>query len=110
MRAGGRCQRATSAVLLSLIVLGCEHGAGGQSPPLRASAGANPATAARFELARVVAELAASSRGDAEPMVRPGAAAYAQLRAGASDGELRELLRHASPVVRVSAIWTLAER
>lgn len=116
MRAEGRCGQALGALLICLLALGCERGRSGPGAlqhEVAGEGGAPPVSRAtpvpRFDLQRVAAELAAApvlldpARGAAHP-------AYARLRELASDAQLRELLQHASPEVRVYAFQALAER
>jgi hypothetical protein len=91
---------------LGLLALGCERGGAGEPQPT-GKAGEASTLVAPFDLARVVAELAGGA--SQRPTLMPESEAYAQLRRGASDGELRQLLRHPSPVVRVYAFQALAD-
>lgn len=107
MRAEGRCERAIGALLSIGLLLACEQESPGAGAPQPAVAGESSPADPGLGLQRVVDELAASP-GMLEPARASTHRSYARL-SSASDGELRGLLQHDSPVVRAYAFQALAE-
>lgn len=96
-------------MLACLLALGCAQESPGAGPVQGAAGEGLAPPPAHFELERVLAVLVASPLL-LQPTRASAHQAYAQLRQSASDAELRRLLQHGSPVVRVYAFQALAER
>src|SRR5262245_59861220 len=110
MRAEGRCCRwLRGGLLLGLLVQGCERAPTPERVPRPDAAvqGVSSPTP-RFDLQREVAQLAEGESVSFEPTISDKYDAYVRLREGASEPELRELLHHAAPAVRVYAFHALA--
>ncbi len=97
--------------MLGLLALSCERdAAGARAAGPGSSATPQGTQPPRFDLERQVARLEAGGSVVLEPGAGELYLAYVALREGAAGPELRQLLQHASAVVRAYAFQALAER